>query len=338
MRSQARRDRLHRRERVDNQAEARYGPLASRHGVSHAGKARIMIGLRHAGTAVVAVFSFLLVSAVRHPARGQDPASVPAPAHAPIAAKPGGASCQRSAFRVVVDVGHTVDVPGAISARGVAEYAFNLQLAQQVKQTLVDAGFDNTVLLITGNAPPAGLVECAVHANKIPADLFISIHHDSVPDNLLETWEYEGQENHFSDRFKGYALFISNDNADRAGSLLFGKYLGKELQARGLQYTPHYTLPLMGHRRRELVDAEAGVYRYDQLIVLRMTRMPAVLLEAGSIVNRDEELELASPERRSLTSAAVAAAVEDFCTARARPPQRKLTAQHGHATPGPAAR
>jgi len=72
--------------------------------------------------------------------------------------------------------------------------------------------------------------------------------------------------------------------------------LGKALQARGLQYTPHYTLPLMGNRRRELIDAAAGVYRYDQLIVLRNTRMPAVLLEAGSIVNRQEELELASPD------------------------------------------
>jgi hypothetical protein len=32
----------------------------------------------------------------------------------------------------------------------------------------------------------------------------------------------------------------------------------------------------MGRYRRELADAEVGVYRYDQLIVLRMTRMPAV--------------------------------------------------------------
>jgi N-acetylmuramoyl-L-alanine amidase len=67
-----------------------------------------------------------------------------------------------------------------------------------------------------------------------------------------------------------------------------------------------------------LVDAQAGVYRYDQLIVLQETRMPAVLLEAGSIVNRQEELDLATPERRALTSAAIVAAVEKFCEARAR--------------------
>jgi N-acetylmuramoyl-L-alanine amidase len=85
-------------------------------------------------------------------------------------------------------------------------------------------------------------------------------------------------------------------------------------------------LALMGHRRRILVDAEAGVYRYDQLIVLRQTRMPAVLLEAGSIVNRQEELELGTPERRSLTSTAIVAAVENFCAARARPASAKAAA------------
>jgi N-acetylmuramoyl-L-alanine amidase len=49
--------------------------------------------------------------------------------------------CARASFRVVVDVGHTVDVPGAMSARGIPEYAFNLQLAREIKQALVDAGF-----------------------------------------------------------------------------------------------------------------------------------------------------------------------------------------------------
>ena len=78
------------------------------------------------------------------------------------------------------------------------------------------------------------------------ADLFISIHHDSVPDNLLETWEYEGQQRSFSDRFKGYALFISNENGNRKGSLEFGHFLGEELEARGLRYTPHYTVAADG--------------------------------------------------------------------------------------------
>jgi N-acetylmuramoyl-L-alanine amidase len=237
----------------------------------------------------------------------------------PAAATAADANCPRATFRVVIDVGHTIDVPGALSARGMPEYAFNLQLGKNIKQALNDAGFDKTTLLITGKAPPMGLVERAVIANRIPADLFLSIHHDSVPDNLIHTWQYDGQDQQYNDDYPGYALFISNDNPDHAGSLLFGKFLGKALQAHGLQFTPHYTLPIMGNRRRQLLDADAGVYRFDELVVLRMTRMPALLMEAGSIVNRQEELELGTPERRAATSAAVVTAVEQFCAARAHP-------------------
>jgi N-acetylmuramoyl-L-alanine amidase len=216
-----------------------------------------------------------------------------------------------------------------MSARGIPEYAFNLQLAREIKQALVDAGFEQSVLLITTTAPRRGLVERAARANSMHAKLFIAIHHDSVPDNLKHSWDYGGQKNEFNDDYPGYAIFISNENADPAGSLRFGHLLGRELELRTLHYTPHYTLALMGHHRRILVDAEAGVYRYDELIVLRQTTMPAVLLEAGSIVNRQEELELETPERRSLTSAAIVAAVENFCAASARPPGVRAAAS-GH--------
>jgi len=264
---------------------------------------------RQAAACVVLLIAALCAG--RHPARSEE--------QTPPAAKSAAAGCQHSAFRVVVDVGHTVDVPGAMSARGVPEYMFNFRLATEVKQALLDAGFDKTVMLITAKAPPIGLIERALRANAMRADLFLSVHHDSVPDHLLETWKHDGQQDHFSDRFRGHAIFISNDNADRSGSLKFGRLLGKTLQARGLHYTPHYTLALMGNRRRELLDADAGVYRYDQLIVLRNTRMPAVLFEAGSIVNRDEEAELAGAERRARTSGAIVAAIEDFCQARSHP-------------------
>jgi N-acetylmuramoyl-L-alanine amidase len=263
-----------------------------------------MIALRQGATALLIVLAIAACAGGHKALSGE--------ANRP-STQPASAACQRSDFRVVVDVGHTVEVPGAISARGVPEYTFNLNLARDVQQALVDAGFTKTVLLITSKAPPQGLFERAFRANKMAANLFIAIHHDSVPDDMLQTWEYDGEPHHFNDSFAGYAIFISNDNADRAGSLMFGKFLGEQLQARGLGYTPHYTLALMRNRRRELLDADAGVYRYDQLVVLKEARMPAVLLEAGSIVDRGEELALASPQRRALESAAIAAAVEEFC-------------------------
>src|SRR5215472_7299531 len=280
-----------------------------------------MHGVWRAATKLGVVFAIAVLAA--------EPQTVHAQDHGATASQPASDNCARSSFRVVVDVGHTLDVPGAMSARGVPEYTFNLALARDIKQALVDAGFEQTVLMITATRPWRGLFERATRANAMHANLLIAIHHDSVPDNLKHVWEYAGLKNEFNDDYPGYALFISNENADPAGSLKFGSMLGHELEHRGLHYTPHYTLALMGHRRRILVDAEAGVYRYDQLIVLRETRMPALLLEAGSIVNRQEELELATPERRSFTSAAVAAAVANFCAARARRPVVKA-AVSGH--------
>ncbi len=236
-----------------------------------------------------------------------------------LAAKANLLQCSRPDFRLLLDVGHTAEVSGARSARGVPEYAFNLGLAKHIEQALIEAGFLKTVLLITAEAPQAGLFKRVAYAKGLPADLFLSIHHDAVPNRLLETWEYEGQEHHFSDRFRGHSIFISNGNGDRKGSLLFGRLLGIALKDRGLQYTHHYTDQIMGHRRRELVDPEAGVYRYDELVVLKETSMPAVLLEAGSIVHREEELAVATPERRALISTAVIEAVETFCVLRTLP-------------------
>ena len=102
-------------------------------------------------------------------------------------------SCARSAFRVLIDVGHTATSPGADSARGVPEYEFNLKLADVIAQSLRDAGFDKTVRLVTGGSRLTSLFQRAASANNLHGDLFISIHHDSVPDNLKETWQYEGR-------------------------------------------------------------------------------------------------------------------------------------------------
>jgi N-acetylmuramoyl-L-alanine amidase len=230
--------------------------------------------------------------------------------------EPQPSKCDRSQFRVILDVGHTADALGANSARNVPEYYFNYRLAAQMERILIEDGFDKTVLLVAGGRARPSLFDRVARANGLSANLFVSIHHDSVPDKLLERWEFEGKESHFSDRFSGHSIFVSYKNPHLNGSLLFGRLLGKELKDRGLRYARQYTLPIMGRYRRKLVDPDVGVYRYDQLVVLRRTRMPAVLLEAGSIINREEELQMNSAERLDLISASLISAVEMFCDRR----------------------
>ena len=232
------------------------------------------------------------------------------------AAIPDATPCVAAKFRIVVDVGHTAKSEGAISARNVPEFAFNLRLAQRIEQKLKSAGFAAAKLLVTEGGARQSLVRRVAAANDLPADLFLSIHHDSVPNKLLEDWEFEGRKNHFSDRFSGYSVWVSHSNPDFKTSLSFAELLAKQMKAQGLDYAHQYTQPIMGHYQHPILNKDTGVYSYDELIVLRKTRMAAVLLEAGSIINRDEELKMGSSERRDIISNGVAAAVKQFCDAR----------------------
>jgi N-acetylmuramoyl-L-alanine amidase len=222
-------------------------------------------------------------------------------------------ACERSKFRIVLDVGHTAYSEGAISARNVAEFVFNLRLARRIAEKLKAEGFAETRLLLTEGKAKRSLAKRVAAANDLHADLFLSIHHDSVPNSLLDNWEFEGKKSHFSDRFSGYSVFVSRDNPDFKTSLSFAELVAKQMKAQGLQYARQYTLPIMGRYQHPLLNSETGVYSYDELVVLKSTRMPAVLLEAGSIINRDEELKMGSPERRDIISSAIATATKEFC-------------------------
>jgi N-acetylmuramoyl-L-alanine amidase len=239
------------------------------------------------------------------------------PVHLPTAVlKPAATRCDPQKFRIVLDVGHTAESEGATSARNVSEFVFNLRLAKRIEEKLKAEGFAQTKLLLTEGKARRSLVKRVAAANNLPADLLLSIHHDSVPNKFLEDWEFEGKKSRFSDRFSGYSVFVSRNNPDFKTSLSFAELIGKEMKAQGLDYAQQYSQAIMGRHQRPLLNRETGVYRYDELIVLRKTRMAAVLLEAGSIINRDEELKMSSPERRDVISSGVAAAVKEFCEPR----------------------
>jgi N-acetylmuramoyl-L-alanine amidase len=156
------------------------------------------------------------------------------------------------------------------------------------------------------------LIQRSVRANTLQVDLFVSVHHDDVQPKYYSSWQYNGKTLHFSDKFSGFSLFMSYINAYPAKSLRFAQLVGAELMARGMHFTTHHAENISGERR-QLIDPERGVYRYDQLIVLKNTKAPSVLIEAGVIVNRAEEVLLTSPERQELFSKAVLAAANQFC-------------------------
>jgi N-acetylmuramoyl-L-alanine amidase len=225
-------------------------------------------------------------------------------------------TCEPRNFRIILDVGHTSESQGATGARNDVEFGFNLNLAKLIGERLKSAGFAATRVLVTEGKARISLLRRVATANRLHADLLLSIHHDSVPDKLLEEWEFEGSKSFFSDRFSGHSLFVSAQNPRFRASLAFARLLGRELKGRGLQYATQYTMPVMGRYRRQLLDKDVGVYRYDGLVVLSQMRSAAVLLEAGSIINRDEEMVMNSPERQELIATAVTAAMGGSCGGR----------------------
>ena len=220
-------------------------------------------------------------------------------------------ACNSSRFRVALDVGHYLIKPGAISATGATEFTYNLSLAQSALARLRQAGFSGA-FLIGESGTPLRLIERTRIAKEAGADLLISLHHDSVQSQYLSQWEVNGRLEQYSDKFHGYSLFISEKNIHREESKQFGLLLGQALVDEGLVPSLHHAENIPGENRTVL-DARLGLYRYDDLVVLKTAPMPAVLLESGIIVNRAEEEQIREGSYHRLVVAALVRAIRDFC-------------------------
>src|SRR5215475_864139 len=264
------------------------------------------------------------------------------PASAAAEAKIAPSKCDRGKFRIILDVGHTAESYGAMSARNVPEFEYNLNLGKRIEERLKADGFAETTLMVTEGKARPSLMTRVARANRKGADLFLSIHHDSVPGIYAERWEFDGKKSQFNDLFGGYSVFVSRYNPRYGESLRFAKLLGNQMAGQELIFARQYDQWFMGKYQRPLLDSDAGVYRYDELIVLKMTTMPAVLLESGSIINRDEELVMASDAHKSKVATAAAAAVAEFCETRGAAPSQMARpepkATHPEKTAKPAPR
>jgi len=198
------------------------------------------------------------------------------------------------AASIAVDVGHYLEKPGVISARGVTEFEYNRQLAQEVGESLRRAG--HRVILIGDDGLSEDLGKRAPRAAGM--NLFISIHHDSVQPRFLSSWEIDGETLLYSDRFSGFSLFVSRLNSHTESSLTCASAMGAALRGAGFTPSRYHADPIVGENR-PFADEANGVHYFDNLAVLKTASIPALLFEAGVIVNRDEELRMRNPAVRA---------------------------------------
>lgn len=226
-------------------------------------------------------------------------------------AQPQSASAAAPVCRVAIDVGHSVQQPGATSARGVGEFHFNQRMAR-VLRAVINQRPGTLAFLINEGGDSIALTARTDAALAQHADLLLSVHHDSLQPRYLSSWTHSGQRRPYSDRFRGHSLFYSNLNPRADTSLAVAQRIGSHLRAAGFTPTLHHAEAIDGERR-VLADPALGVYVFDELVVLKTATMPAVLLECGVILHRDEELLLADPAYQQRLAKAVADAVEEAC-------------------------
>jgi len=205
---------------------------------------------------------------------------------------------------IAIDVGHYLEKPGVISARGVTEFEYNLRLAQEISAALRHAG--HRTLLIGDDGLAGDLGRRAPRASGM--DLFISIHHDSVQPRFLSVWEHEGESLNYSDKFAGFSLFVSRLNAHTEAGLKCASAIGAALRGAGFTPSRYHADPILGENR-PFADEANGVHYFDNLAVLKTASIPALLFEAGVIVNRDEELRMRDPAVRQRITGAIVSAV-----------------------------
>ena len=211
-------------------------------------------------------------------------------------------------FCVALDIGHLPTAAGAMAADGKMEYEFNRRMVELIA---ADLRQDDRVraVIVNREAKPITLSGRAAAAKAAGAGLLLCIHHDSVNDRYLKAERQpDGRVLYYCDRFRGYSVFYSGKNRQLSYSLEFARALGLAMRRQGLTPTLHHAEPIKGENR-ELVNPDLGIYRFDDLIVLKSAAMPAALLECGVIVNRAEEAELLTDERQQKVVAAIHEAV-----------------------------
>jgi N-acetylmuramoyl-L-alanine amidase len=229
-------------------------------------------------------------------------------------------------YTVAIDVGHTKASPGAISVTGRPEYEFNREIAKQVEDKLKETNKDSAVtikpFIISSEKPMALPTRTKIAASK-NADLFVSIHHDSAQDKYLEEQEVNGKTERFTNEFSGYSVFVSRKNLRYDESLDVARRIGRAMQANGFKFAKHHHEAIAGENR-PFADEPAGVYAFDDLVVLKTATMPAVLVECGVIVNPKEEQTLLKGGTQATITAAIVRGIRDhFAKAPAIPRVQK---------------
>lgn len=202
-------------------------------------------------------------------------------------------------FDLVIDIGHTPKKNGATSSTCIKEYEYNKNLTYSILDSLKDEK-DLNITLSSESENQEISFEDRYNSSK-NRDLFFSIHHDSVQEQFIKYSEKSCPQ---TDYAKGFSIFVSRENVSFEKSLNYAKTFAQALVDAGLTPSLHHNENIKGENR-EIIDEKLGIYYFDDLKVLRNAHSPAILFEAGVIVNKEDEKFVQTKEFKKIVADAL---------------------------------
>lgn len=240
------------------------------------------------------------------------PTAVPEPPFVARQFHPGVLSL--SVRRVIVDAGHGGDNLGTSSADGINEKDLTLDIAERVRQLIVQRGFEAVMTRTADDT--RSLLERAATANSRHGDIFLSIHLNSIrptsargietyylgPSDSPELDAIAAAEN----RHAGYSLSDIRS--------LLEKIYTDARRDESKRLAESVQSALIGSLRKTAPGmTDRGVKRAP-FVVLIATEMPAIVAEVSCLSNLDDARSLNTTAYRQTIAEALVAGIQAFAS------------------------
>jgi N-acetylmuramoyl-L-alanine amidase len=223
---------------------------------------------------------------------------------------------KRSRYIVAIDAGHGGIDPGAVGRSGLREKTVSLGVAQRLKKTLMATGRYDVVMTRDSDIFHSLRDRVAI-ARKAKADLFISLHADTIKNRSVRGAAIYTLSENASDKEAGELASKENRSDIIAGvdtsevsseiSIILIELSQREAKNRSAHFAELLT-PQMAKKTKLL----RNTHRFAGFRVLKAPDVPSVLIELGYMSNRDDEKNLRSSAWQNGMAAAIASGVDDY--------------------------
>jgi N-acetylmuramoyl-L-alanine amidase len=218
--------------------------------------------------------------------------------------------------KIALDAGHGGDSHGTRTPLGLLEKDLTLDIVQRLRQ-LLEARHGFEVVMTRHDDSPVSLADRAAIANRLGADIFVSVHVNWIEDRAargVETYYLGPTDDPFLNRLAASENRDSGYSMADMRQLLDGIYAGvRQDKSRQLAEMVQTALFRSLGRVNPKID-NRGV-KSAPFIVLLSTRMPAILAEVSCLSNAEEARLLARPLYRQYIAEALASGLRAYASA-----------------------